>query len=75
MLVTAGGSHARVLPLALPEWRSGTRDGSLHVKAGALELQQAWPTPRLYAPLWLDFSRQRLQKPFTWRQLTVAEHA
>jgi hypothetical protein len=73
MFLEAGKRRALVLPLALPEWRSVTRDGLLSVESGRLELRQTWHGARLFAPLWVDLSRRRQNKPFTWRQLTVAE--
>lgn len=60
------------LPLALPEWRVG-RGGSLEHTGDGLTLQQESAGRRLYAPLWLDCDADRIGKPLTWRQLTVAD--
>lgn len=60
------------LPLALPEWRVG-RGGSLEHSADGLTLVQQSFGRRLYAPLWLDCDAERIGRPLTWRQLTVAD--
>jgi hypothetical protein len=69
----------RVLPLALSEWRSDRRAGTLAAPASAdggtvLELRQSARQARsLFAPLFIDCSAARLTRPATWRRLTVAE--
>ncbi len=68
-----GKSVARVLPLALPEWRTGRGPGELQVVQRQLELSHATHAGRLFAPLFVDLNHQRLRKQLTWRQLTVAE--
>jgi hypothetical protein len=73
MLLAGRKARALMLPLALPEWKSDSRGGALGVNGGALQLRQSCIGQRLYAPLWIDLSRRRADKPFTWRQLTVAE--
>ena len=62
-----------VLPLALPEWQSDPRFGSLTSVPEGLELHQTATGRGLYAPLFLDFHRRRMRTATTWRQLTVAE--
>ena len=63
-----------VLPLALPEWRVGTRCGSLTDKAGLLTYDvTAEEAAGLYAPLLMVLSGKTVTKDYTWRQLTVAE--
>jgi len=62
-----------VMPLALPEWRNAKADGSLEAAADGLELRQTARASRLYAPLFIDLDRKRLDEPLTWRQLTVGE--
>ncbi len=64
---------ARVLPLALGEWRSTPTRGSLHAGATGLELAQSADGQSLLAPLFIDLSGARLRKEATWRQLTVAQ--
>jgi hypothetical protein len=65
--------RALVLPLALPEWRCDTRDGSLRANENLLELNQSCQGSALFAPLFLDLDSGRIKRPFTWRSLTVAE--
>lgn len=65
--------RATVLPLALPEWRSDPRGGSLAATDAGLELAQSGQGSALFAPLFFDLAPDRLHRPFTWRQLTVAE--
>lgn len=65
--------RASVLPLALPEWRIASRNGGFGCEEGSLTLRQTGRGPRLFAPLWFDLDRSRQNRPFTWRQLTVAE--
>jgi hypothetical protein len=64
---------ARVLPLALPEWRIDNRVGELTLAEGRLQLIEERPGKNLSCPLFFDFDPKRLNKPCTWRQLTVAE--
>ncbi len=64
---------SRVLPLALPEWRSDPRIGELTQVADRLQLTQERPGRRLACPLLFDLDPARLGKPCTWRQLTVAQ--
>jgi hypothetical protein len=73
-LSTARGPQARVLPLALGEWRCGPGQGSLQADRGPLELAQSAQGQCLFAPLFIDLSGSRLDKPVTWRQLTVGQH-
>lgn len=62
-----------VLPLALPEWRSDPRFGSLTGGKKGLELHQTATGRGLYAPLFIDFHRRRMRTAAAWRQLTIAE--
>jgi hypothetical protein len=76
--IVANGRRASVLPLGLPEWRSGPRIGSLVASPGgsgpgAIELRQTAYGNCLFAPLLIDLKRKRVDKPLTWRRLTVAE--
>jgi hypothetical protein len=61
------------MPLALPEWRSDPRGGTLDVQGGLLTLRQQATGQNLSAPLLLDLNRRRFARQRTWRQLTVAE--
>ena len=64
---------ARVLPLALPEWRAAAATGSLEAAPGGLLLRQQTRARGLYAPLFIDLSPHRMKWPLTWRHLTVGE--
>lgn len=64
---------ARVLPLALPEWRVDPRIGHLQQEDRHLVLQQERPGKNLSCPLLIDLHTSRGKKECTWRQLTVAE--
>lgn len=68
------GSKRRALaiPLALPEWQADLRVGQLSQTSGGLQLRQSARARRLYAPLFFDLDRRRINRPATWRQLTVA---
>ncbi|HEY1599735.1 MAG TPA: hypothetical protein VGG64_09045 [Pirellulales bacterium] len=66
-------ARALVFPLALPEWRAEPCPGGLEAVDGGLALRRATTGSRMYAPLFLDLDPQRLVRPATWRQLTVAE--
>lgn len=65
--------RALVVPLGLPEWRQGTRNGALRMREEGLELEHRAEAPALFAPLLFDLDPRRLEKSVTWRQLTVAE--
>jgi hypothetical protein len=69
------GQHhvARVLPLALGEWRSQPVQGQLLGDTSGLVLEQQSQTSALFCPLLLDLSRRRRDLPLTWRSLTVGE--
>ncbi len=71
--LSAGKKVARVLPLALPEWRTDPRVGQLDVSDGQLQLTQQLPGKNLACPLLIDLKKSRAGKPCTWRQLAVAE--
>jgi hypothetical protein len=61
------------LPLALPEWRTDSRGGSLDETHGCLALTQQAEGRALYCPLLIDLKRGRAARERTWRQLTVGE--
>jgi hypothetical protein len=64
---------ARLLPLALPEWRVDPRMGELANAGGALRLAQHTSARAMACPLFIDLRPHRIGRPCTWRQLTVAE--
>jgi hypothetical protein len=65
--------RAAVLPLALSEWRSDPRGGSLAGDGGRLTLTQETTGHALYCPLLIDLKPGRAKQDRTWRQLTIAE--
>lgn len=65
--------RATVLPLALPEWLADRRGGELRQTTLGLELRQTAEGRSLFAPLFFDLDRRRMNKSITWRPLTVAE--
>ena len=71
--LVADKTVARVLPLALPEWRIDNRIGELADISGHLQLEQQRLGNHLSCPLLIDLKRSRAAKPCTWRQLTVAQ--
>jgi len=72
-LLVAGRHLVPVLPLALPEWRTGRPIGSLAADGGVLELNQSTEGSAMFAPLFLDLRQNRITRPTTWRQLTIAQ--
>jgi len=72
-LLIGSKRRARVLPLALGEWKADGRSGQLAATSQGLELHQSQRARRLFAPLFIDLDRRRHRSRFTWRQLTVAE--
>jgi len=65
--------RAAVLPLALNEWRSDPRGGSLGEQGSRLTLSQEAYGRALCCPLFFDLDRKRSRRERTWRQLTVGE--
>jgi hypothetical protein len=72
-LADGNGDVARLLPLALPEWRVDPRMGELTQHEGALRLAQHTTARAIACPVFIDLRRRRVARPCTWRQLTVAE--
>ncbi len=73
LFLRAAKRRALALPLALSEWRREARGCSLSATGSQLTLSQIARGQSLYAPLWIDLSKRRADKPFTWRRLTVAQ--
>ena len=71
--IKAGRCQALVLPLSLPEWRAEQRVGELVEEGQNLAWSYGGEGRALYAPLFFDLHPQRMTRPCTWRQLTVAE--
>jgi hypothetical protein len=73
-LLVDGEPLARLMPLALPEWRIDPRVGELSYAVGAVRLAERGSGRALACPLFVDLSADRSAQQSTWRQLTVAEH-
>ncbi|MFT7634256.1 MAG: hypothetical protein ACI87E_005315, partial [Mariniblastus sp.] len=73
LYLTSKKIHSLVLPLALPEWKTGRSDDSLKFDDQAMTLVQSTDGLGLYAPLFFDLNPKRSKKKRTWRQLTVGE--
>ncbi|EAQ77947.1 hypothetical protein [Blastopirellula marina] len=74
MEIKKGRGWARILPLGLPEWRIDSSRGRLERESDQISLQMHTQGKSLYAPLLFDLKRSRRLRPFTWRQLTIAEN-
>jgi hypothetical protein len=74
VVLTGKKPRARVLPLALPEWRSEQRQGELRVRENSLTLTTQAAGKNLCSPVWIDLDPKRHEQPLTWRALTVAEN-
>ncbi len=72
-LLMAKQPVARILPLALPEWRADPRVGELSVNKDQLQLRQQRQGRNLASPMLIDLKKSRATKPCTWRQLTIAQ--
>jgi len=72
-IITGRKLRAAVMPLALHEWRSDPRGGSLFERDGQLTLTQQANGRALCCPLLIDLDRKRSATERTWRQLTVGE--
>lgn len=73
-LCDAAGRTRLVLPLVLPEWRSGPTVGSLSTQQHQLVYCARGHGSAFFAPLFIDLSNHRRGRPFTWRRLTVGEN-
>lgn len=70
----ADGLVARVVPLALNEWRNGPGfHGSLELHRNQLVLSQSTEGQNLLVPLFVDLEPRRAKRELTWRQLTVGK--
>lgn len=72
-VLVASKTVARVLPLALPEWRVDPRVGQLTATNGRLQLEHEREGKHLACPVLIDLNKSRAKKPCTWRQLTIAQ--
>ncbi|QDT73096.1 hypothetical protein [Lacipirellula limnantheis] len=72
-LLVDGKPLARVMPLALPEWRIDPRVGELTGDGNTLTLSQKVVGRSVACPIFIDLNAERSTNASTWRQLTVAE--
>jgi hypothetical protein len=72
-IVAGRKMRAAVMPMALGEWRSDPRGGSLYAENGRLVLSHEAHGRAMCCPLFFDLDRKRTKQQRTWRQLTVAE--
>jgi hypothetical protein len=72
-LLVDGLPVARLMPLALPEWRIDPRVGEFTGDNGVIRLSQQAAGTSMACPLLVDLCSERTTMPSTWRQLTVVE--
>jgi len=72
-LLVDGKPLARVMPLALPEWRIDPRVGDLTGDGNTLTVSQKVIGRSVACPVFIDLNAERSTNASTWRQLTVAE--
>jgi len=68
-----GGERVLVLPVALPEWRTGPRIGELNSQSGQLTYRVQGTGRAFMTPLFFDLSEVGHGSAFTWRRLTVGQ--
>jgi hypothetical protein len=73
LVLTAGRSKARVLPLALPEDTTFSSPHRFEVSEHGLVLEQVADGQGLLAPLVIDWHPNRRSADALWRKLTVTE--
>ena len=69
-----GGQRCLALPLHLPEWRRQSAPGRFEVADDLLNITAETIKGRCFAPVLISLCNRHAKKPFTWRQLTVAEN-
>ncbi len=69
-----GDRRCLVLPLHLPEWRRSLAPGRFEATDDQLHATVETTKARCFAPVLISLSNDHAKKPFTWRQLTVAEN-
>lgn len=69
-----GRRLANILPLGIGEWRAEHATAELAAAEGSINLRQAAVGRRMFSPLWIDLAPRRLQRPITWRRLSVGEN-
>jgi hypothetical protein len=69
-----GGQRCLALPLHLPEWRRQLGPGRFEAVDDMLNITAETTRGRCFAPVLISLCNRHSKKPFTWRQLTVAEN-
>ena len=69
-----GGQRCLALPLHLPEWRRSLAPGRFELIDDQLHATVETTKARCFAPVVVSLCNEHAKKPFTWRQLTVAEN-
>lgn len=73
LLINESIPQAVLLPVAMPEWRRGTRDAALQSDGRRMTLRTAAQQKRLYNPLLVALQGVRSDAARTWRRLTIAQ--
>jgi len=69
-----GGQRCLALPLHLPEWRRQLAPGRFEAVDDQLNVTANTTKSRCVTPVVISLCNRHAKKPFTWRQLTVAEN-
>jgi hypothetical protein len=70
-----GKNRCLVIPLFLPEWKAATTVGSIDVESNQLVItNSSLGASRIYSPVLVSLCNRIAAKPYTWRQLTVADN-
>jgi hypothetical protein len=68
-------SQCLVLPLFMSEWKKPASSGKVEVSGNRLIVTNSCSqASRIYSPILIALCNRFSQKPYTWRQLTVAEN-
>lgn len=65
---------AVALPLPLAEWTSEATNGQLVEESRHLQMTHSQVGKAMYSACFFDLASKRLQRPRTWRRLTIAEN-
>lgn len=68
------GPILRACPIALPEWKQHESTGEFTFEENSIRLRMHVQGNSLFTPLIFDLNSARLNKPYTWRKLTVGEN-
>ena len=71
--IQVGEKAYLAFPLAASEWRGAPSDAVLACENDRITWSRSVRGRHVFNPLWICLKPAALQRPFTWRQLTVAE--